>query len=354
MSERRSFALSRLLPLLLVAAVAYLLSARPGGQRDTNFGYQPDAAGAREFAQVAGSFREVGAEAVAKATHQDVFLWTYIQKAHRKVYGRPWQAWDQGDAGTCVSFAFALASYAAQSVDFGERRMPEPPTVTATEPIYGGARTAGIGRNVAPGGDGATGFGAARWLSGQCPGRPDIGGVLYRQVYGQYDLSKYSIPLSREWGRSGVPGDLAKAANRAKATAVANVTTWDELVASIERGSPVVLCSSIGYGRFDGRMPERDADGFLKRGKPWGHAMCVLATRHAGNAGNRTGALIVNSWSPGWCTGPKWPDDQPDGSFWASPEDVSAALAQGDCWAVGGIDKFKWRTLDHGMWLEAK
>jgi len=347
MSGRQRFAVS-LFPLAVIAAAAYAAWLLAGAsQFSGRFGYTPDAAGAREFAREAGSFREVGAEALEKAAHKDVFLYRYANESHRRAYGRDWKCLDQGDAGTCVSFAFALASYTAQAVDHLEGRQPDPPPAVATEPIYGGARTAGVGRNAHTGGDGATGFGAARWLSGNCPGRPDIGGVLYRQSYGPFDLSAYSIPLSRQWGRSGVPAELARLAFKTKATRVANVTTWDELVASLGRGSPVVLASNVGYGRLDNRMPVRDAQGFLARGKAWGHAMVVTATRH-----DREGALIQNSWGASWCSGPKWPPDQPDGSFWADRVNVQAALSQGDCWAVGGIDGFAWRELDHGIWLE--
>lgn len=347
MSRGKRFAIATVVPLLLlVAAAAYAMLGRQYGGRG-NFGYQPDAAGAREFAREVGSFREVGAEALEKAVHKDVFLYRYTDKAHRTLTGRPWECWDQGDAGTCVSFAFGLASYTAQAVDWADGRQPDPPPIVATEPIYGGARTWGVGRNIHTGGDGATGFGAARWISGNCPGRQEVGGILFRQVYGQFDLTRYSIALSREWGRTGVPSDLASIAYKTRAVAVANVTTWDELVASVNRGSPVVLCSNVGYGRFDRRMPVRDEQGFLERGTPWGHAMVVTAVRH-----DREGALIQNSWSKNWCSGPRWPDDQPDGSFWADSSNVVAALQQGDCWAVSGISGFAWRPLDHGIWLE--
>lgn len=355
MSTRQRFALATLVPLFLLAAAAYLalMSAGPRGFGAANYGYVPDAAGAREFAREAGTFREVGAEAMSKAKRRDVFLYRYVQEAHRRLYAKDWACWDQGDAGTCVSFAFALASYTAQAVDHVDGRMLDAPPVVATEPLYGGARTWGSGRSIHPGPDGATGFGAARWISGSCPGRPNVGGVLYRQTYGAVDLSRYSIPLSRDWGRNGVPESLAKLAFESRATAVCNVQTWDELCASLERGSPVVVCSNVGYGRADNRMPVRDADGFLARGRPWGHAMCIWAIRHGADDGSgREGALIQNSWSASWCTGPKWPDDQPDGSFWASRQDVEAALEQGDSWAVGGVDKFKYRDLDHGIWLE--
>ena len=40
------------------------------------------------------------------------------------------------------------------------------------------------------------------------------------------------------------------------------------------------------------------------------------------------------------------------GSFWASRENIQAALDQGDCFAIGGVDGFKWRVLDHGNWFQ--
>lgn len=349
MIGRQKFALWSVLPLALFALAAVLFveswKLPPAG----NYGYDADPAGAREFARQAGSFREVAADAYANARRRDVFLYRAVQTAHRKAYGRDWVCLDQGSAGTCVSFAFSLASYTAQAVDHVENpdSVPPPPAV-ATEPIYGGARTVGTGRSVHTGGDGATGFGAARWISGACPGKPEIGGVLYRQAYGDIDLSKYSIPLSRAWGRTGVPADLARIAYKTRATAVANVTTWDELVASLERGSPVVLCSGVGYGRFDNAMPVRDADAFLERGKGWGHAMLVWGLRF----GDREGGLVQNSWGPGWCHGPKWPEDMPDGGFWADRKNIEAALEQGDCWSVAGVSGFSWRELDHAGWME--
>lgn len=352
MSNRERFAIASLVPLLLIAAALYaaLMSIGHRGFGAANFGYIPDAAGAREFAREAGSFREVGADAFANAKQQDVFLYRYADKAHKAAYGQPWKCLDQGDHGSCVSFAFSLGCYTAQAVDFVTGRMPQPPPAVATEPLYGGARTYGVGANNHYGGDGATGFGAARWISGNCPKRPEIGGILFRQKYRNYDLTRYSIPLSREWGRNGVPLDLAKLAYQTRATAVANVTTWDELVASIARGSPVVLCSNVGYGRWDNRMPVRDADGFLERGKPWGHAMLVWAVRF-----DREGGLVQNSWSGRWCEGSKWPEDMPDGSFWASRKNIEAALVQGDCWAIGGIiTGLSWRELDHGEWMETR
>ena len=80
--------------------------------------------------------------------------------------------------------------------------------------------------------------------------------------------------------------------------------------------------------------------------------MLCWSVRHQKNGSPRDGGLIQNSWSENWCRGPKWPADQPDGSFWASRENIQAALDQGDCFAIGGVDGFKWRVLDNGNWFE--
>lgn len=331
--------------LCLAAAVAVGYRPRTG----ESFGYTPDPQGTARFLAELDhpTFGDAAPAAVREHTSRDTFLYRQVQRSHLAAYGEPWESWNQGPHGSCVSFAFALGSYCAQAVDWCEGELPDPPKTVATEPIYGGSRTAARLPPIAEnrGGDGTYGGAAARWITGLANG---TGGILYRQVYGSTDLREYSIPRSIQMGRYGVPADLAKIAHEHKALAVARVDTWDELCASIERGSPVVLCSTVGYG---GRST-RDADGFLERGSPWAHAMLAWAVRHKANGSPRDGALIQNSWSAGWMKGPKWPGDQPDGSFWASRANVEAALAQGDSFAIGGVTGFAWRELDHGEWLD--
>lgn len=357
MSRSERISLSGLVFVIVsafVGALVYRYTNKVAAHLEANFGYVADPEATREFLRELDrpTFREAGADAIKQAKNVDTFLYRQLDRAHKAAYGTPWVCWNQGNAGTCVSFAFALASQTAQAVDWSIGRLPKPPQNVATEPIYGGSRTAGrlppISYN--PGGDGSYGGAASRWISGQCK-QPNIGGILFRKPYGSVDLTTYSIPLSREWGARGVPLELAKEAHQNCAMHVANVTDWESLVASVESGFAVVLCSNVGYGG----TTVRDADGFLPRGSSWSHAMCVVAVRHAKNAGEevqrpRDGALIQNSWSERWCSGPKWPADQPDGSFWAERKNVEAALAQGDCWAVGGV-AFKYRDLNNGEWM---
>jgi hypothetical protein len=315
---------------------------------DSGFGYQPNPEGVRlflgELAQP--TFAEAGADAMKNATGRDTFLYRAVDIAHQRKYGTPWRSWDQGSAGTCVSFAFALGEYTAEAVDHVAGKVKEPPAACATEPVYGGSRTAArippMERN--NGGDGSYGGAAARWLTGRCTDTT-LGGVLYRQQYGSFDLTKYSIPLSRDWGRNGVPLELAREANKRKAKCV-QVQTWQELCAAIERGTPVAICSQVGYGPTP-RV--RDSDGALSRGSSWSHAMLVWGVRHKHNGSPDDMGLIQNSWNTNWVSGPKWPDDQPDGSFWARRRDIEAALQQGgDSWAIG--TSYEWRDLQNADW----
>lgn len=314
---------------------------------DARFGYQPNPEGVakllREMPQ--STFAEAGADAMRQSLGKDVLLHRAVDKCHKAVYGLPWKSWNQGDHGSCVSFAFALGVTTAESVDHVVGKLPRPPPECATEPVYGGSRTAGrsppISRNL--GGDGSFGGAAARWITGRCQD-PTVGGILYRQKYGAFDLLKYSIPLSKQWGRDGVPIELAREAAKNRAKCV-QVTTWAELCAAIERGSPVAICSTVGYGPIP---RTRDSDGFLSRGTSWSHAMLAWGVRHRRNGQGRDGALIQNSWTTTWVGGPRWPEDQPDGSFWASREDVEAALQQGDSWAIG--TSYEYRDLDNAAW----
>jgi len=224
--------------------------------------------------------------------------------------------------------------------------MPDPPLLVAVEPIYAGARTAGRLPPITFAGwsDGAYGGAAARWVSGLKNG---TGGILYRQKYGAFDLSHYDTQLCREWGAYGVPAELAKKANEHTAKAVALCETWEGLCAAIESGYCVPICSNVGFAATN----VRDQHGFLRRGGTWNHCMVCLAVRYAKGPGGKDGVLVMNSWGPVWVTGPKWPSDQPDGSFWITRSDAEAILAQGDSFVIGGVDGFRYRDLHHGEWL---
>lgn len=323
---------------------------RLAADAEKNFGYTPNPEATREFLRQLEEprFAQAGEECMNNAQPVDTFLYRYADEAHREVYGTPFSAWNQGNIGTCVSFGYAMASYVGQCVDWKQGERDSPPKLVATEPIYAGSRT--FGRmppvNFAGFSDGSYGAAAARWVAGKCKD-PEVGGILFREVVGKYDLSRYSTEVSKEWGAYGPPREIAVAASKHRALAVAQVSTWDEMVAAVASGYCVPVCSNVGFAA----TKVRDQDGFLPRGGQWNHCMCIIATRFAGGPGKRDGALIINSWGPQSVTGPKWPPDQPDGSFWASRADVESILRQGDSFAVGGVSGFPWRKLEHREWM---
>ena len=341
-----------------LGTVVQILTQRVASKIETNFGYEPDAAGTREF--LAGldqpTFAQAGEEAVRKAVGADTYLYRYADAAHQKVYGTPFEALNQGSAGTCVSFGWAAGSFIGQAVDFSTGALPSPPLEICTESIYGGSRTLARLPPVSTnsGGDGSYGAAAARWVSGKCKD-PTVGGILYRQKYGTVDLTKYSIPLSRSWGSTGVPTVLAKEGFKHTAKSVAQVNTWQELAASLESGYPVAVCSNVGFAATN----TRDEDGFLPRGGNWSHCMVAISLKYAKNDNGmkrpRDGVLILNSWGGDtWVKGGKNPSDQPSGSFWIIREDAEAILRQGDSFSIGGVNGFAYRDLDHGDWMQSK
>lgn len=317
-------------------------------------GYQPDPEGVRRFLGELGReryFSQAAPDAVEKAVEKDTFLFRAMLKAHQARYGKPFVVGKQG-IGDCVSWGAMHAVYCAESVSWDLGELPEPPKMPASEALYGGARVESRGKNgdgASPVGgwsDGATGWGAAKFLKDW--------GVVYRQAYESADLREYSADRAKEYGAFGCGGRgdrgrLDAIAKKTPCRHVVAVRTWDELVGAIESGFPVTIASSVGFNST------RDADGFCVADRTWMHQMCVIGVRFAknapaGSARPRDGALILNSWGPAYVGGPKYPADQPDGSFWCDRPAIERILAQGDSYAIGE-SKFEFRDLDNGGWL---
>lgn len=335
--------------MAIVGTVVQRLTNRAVDGIEGRFGYTPDPEGTKAFLRELDKplFSEAAKEVIKNAKGKDTFLYRYADAAHRKAYGKQFGPWKQG-IGDCVSFGWAMGSYVGQCVDWAEGRIPEPPLLVCTEAIYGGSRTAGRLPPIQFAGwsDGSYGGAAARWVAGLKNG---TGGILYRKEYPGIDLTTYSATRAKDWGAYGCGGQqfpfLAKEANKHTAKNVALVRDFNEAAASIESGYCVPVCSGVGFSS------QRDADGFAPRQGSWAHCMCFIGVRYEKNDGKRDGLLCINSWGV-FNAGPKWPPDQPDGSFWVSRETVNAMLSGQDSFAIGGVDGFKYRDLDHGGWLQ--
>ena len=341
---------ARVVAVCLLLGVAFLLALdwwiRPGvRQAGENFGYVPNPEGVREFLAELDQplFRDAGAETIAKAKGVDTFLYRSMYRAHAARYGKAFLVGRQG-IGDCVSWGWAHGVYCSQAVDWETGRLSEPPLLPATESIYGGSRVEARNKPEGGGGwsDGSYGGAAAHWLRDW--------GVVYREQVEAHDLRVYSADRAKQWGAygNGGQGDKGKLDGIAKKHAakhVALVRTFDEAAAALEAGFAIPVCSMQGFAST------RDQQGYAAASGSWAHAMCFIAVRYAKNGSPSDALLCLNSWGPSWISGGKWPDDQPEGSFWVRRDVAERMLAGQDSFAVGSIDGFGWRDLHNGNWL---
>jgi hypothetical protein len=286
-----------------------------------HFGWVDDPEAVREcMAQMGcGAFRETAAFAAAWDGPEDVFLW----ESARAVTGDVLPARDQKSVGSCVGFATATAieHLSCKQIEDGECAAYRD---LAQEVIYGGSRVEVGGGRVR--GDGSVGAWAARWVRDY--------GVVPRGVHAQHDLSEYSESRCRHYGRRGVPDDLEALAKEHPVRGVARVRSWEECLAAIRNGYPVLVCSDQGFAM------ERDAGGFCNPRGRWYHAMAVVGVR----GGERPGGFLLNSWGPDAHRGPRVPADAPACGFWVDSSVLDRMLAQGDSWAFSRFAGFPARN----------
>ena len=330
---------------VLLAVGAWLLARQQQSEptQGQPTGWTPDPEGtARFLAELTQPlFSQAGADCLAKDERKDVFLYRAAQQVHRELYGTDWVVVRQG-IGDCVSHGWAHGCWISMCVDYELGRIGEPPPIVSSESVYGGSRVEARGRSSGGWGDGSYGGAAAKFVRDWgCTFR-----LAYSQEDGGHNLLAYSSQVAKSWGNYGNGGEgddglFDGVAKRHPMKHVALVRSFDEAAAAIASGYPVPVCSGYGFSS------QRDEDGFARRQGSWAHCMCFIAVRQ----GKRPGLLCLNSWGAKWNGGPKWPEDQPDGSFWVDADTVTGMLSGGDSFAVGGVDGFRWRDLHHGDWL---
>jgi hypothetical protein len=187
---------------------------------------------------------------------------------------------------------------------------------TSTEFLYGAGREAG---NMLGGGDGCYGSAMVKAMT--------TIGMLPRTVAG----GEYSGQRAKQWGRTGPPKELEKAAAEFKLGGAAMVTTWDELRAAIGNGYPVTVCSDQGF------TMTRDAEGICEARGTWPHCMCIV-----GIIGDT--AVIAQSWGPDVPGGPRIME-MPSFCFRARKNVVARMLAGRDSFALSKSPAFVRRPL---------
>jgi hypothetical protein len=209
--------------------------------------------------------------------------------------------------------------------------------VTRSHEIIGGQREEFVARGATEGIYGFRGHGgegmacsqAARFVNKN-------GGILLRQKYGTYDLTKYTT-IGGTWGRSGVPQELISEAKKHQVKTVSLINTIDQARDAIANGYSISVCSMSGFSS------RRDQHGIAKRNGSWAHAMAWIAVDDSREIYNETLFLVQNSWGL-WNAGPKR-FDQPDGSFWIREKDAVEMLSQNGSWVFSDVDGFPARKV---------
>lgn len=249
----------------------------------------------------------------------------FLHLPFERLTGRDFVPHDQG-APDCVSQAAALAVDFLSATQIVLKRQPQRwVTKAASEPIYGGSRVEIGGYDGRSGG--STGHWGAEWVNRY--------GVLLRQKYpGGFDFSLYDAAKAVEYGREGCPDALEPVAKLHPVKKTAICTSYSDMCDLIYNGSPVMVCSNVGFGNGKRR---RDSEGFLTRKRaPWYHAMLLGGYD---DEYRRPGALCFNSWGEEWIYGPTR-GPQPAGTFWIDANTVDSMLRQGDSFAFSAFAGF--------------
>ena len=100
---------------------------------------------------------------------------------------------------------------------------------------------------------------------------------------------------------------------------------------------------------YKGKVYNYEVEGdhsYLATGVVHHNCMVFIGVRH----NPRPGLLCLNSWGPGWISGPKYPDDMPEGSFWVDKSTVNRMLAGRDSFAISGYGGFPFKPINHADW----
>lgn len=302
-------------------------------QEVLNFGWTPP----KEPPQVNEVWQSQLQELTKYGDEEDALIYRFLYRALKendlltqleKDTGRL-KSLDQMGTGSCVSFGATRALGVTAACDIYIRNEQERYKLLFNpNAIYGIIRTDHLGRW-----DGANGWMAAESLKKY--------GVLHQRVYGDIDLTNSTDKDARRWAATGLPQELYEYAKEHQVIASAVVKTVDEVKAAVQNGYGVILCANVSYHSV------RDDQGFARR-TPEGWAHCLALVGYRGPNSGREGFCIANSWGGPegrWISGPIWPEDQPFGSFWITPENLQVHLKSGDCYAIAGYNGFKRREL---------
>ena len=295
------------------------------------FGYDPDPAGAAAFVSTLArpTLAQAGPE-LATDEKTEIFLYEALLQLMPS-----WQRGSQGNVGSCVGWAAALCVDILAACDIVYRKEAEVwggRTIEAS--LYGLSRVESRGLRVNAGGDGSTGFHAAKAIR-------DYGSLHYGQDYGGTRFDAHSSQRERDWGRNGLPEVLEPFAKERRASETTLCTSFMDVARAVSNGYACNVCSLQGFSM------SRDEDGFCRPGGTWPHAMCICGIRW----GKRPGALIVNSWGASNTVGKHYPANIPEPvrvcSFWADADVIDRMCRGEDTYTYAGYSGFKATKIEN-------
>jgi hypothetical protein len=290
------------------------------------FGYEPDPEGSAAFvATLPHPTLATAAPGFVADERREVMLYPALLKCQPN-----WRRGSQGNVGSCVGWAAALSIDIVAACDIVYREEPEVIRGRAVEAsLYGFSRVEARGLKVNTGGDGSTGFHAAKSVR-------DLGCLHYGVDYGGTVIPETGKQdRDRQWGRNGVPDALEPFARLRRCSETTLATTFEEAAAAITNGHSCVVCSGQGFSM------SRDDDGFCRPGGVWWHAMVLAGVRW----GRRPGLLCFNSWGDSNTVGRHYPENMPQAvrncSFWIDAETCTRMLRGRDSYVYAGYAGFE-------------
>lgn len=290
------------------------------------FGWNPDPQGSEAFiASLPYPTFSEAAPTLFADEKKDVFLGGYLLQVMPQ-----WKRLSQ-PIGSCVGWGTSLACDILAACDVllrGESERFGGRTLEAS--VYGFSRVESRGNKRNLGGDGSTGFHAAKAIRdfGALHYGIDYGGKIYREVSGD---------LERSWGRDGVPDELEAYAKKRTVREVTLVKNFSQFAASIQNGFPVFICSSRGFNM-------NLKDGWLSPSGTWMHCMMGCGVRW-----DRPGGFIPNSWGDCYrgSVDARLPVQFQRSGGWVDASVLDGMLSQEDSYAVAGYNGFEQTDLPH-------
>ena len=301
------------------------------------FGYEPDPRGADEFAASLPHPTLADAGPALQAAKHDVSISELLVKCA--------PAWKRGSQpiGSCVGWGTSMTVDCLAAADILLRREPEAwGGLCIPGVVYGLSRVEARGQSRNMGGDGSTGFHAAKAIR-------DFGTLHFGQDYAG---RRWDKPLSgteeRSLGRDGLPDALEPFAARHKVAEVTLVRSFEDCAKAISNGYPVFLCSMRGFSM---RFADRGSlgGGWLTPMGSWAHCMMACDLRW-----DRPALRVPNSWGDCY-DGPvdeKAPKALQRSAGWVDAEVIDSMCRGGDSYAVAGFNGFAPSLMPETGWLK--